>query len=90
MNIVSTEEAAETMLKTQYFYNAALLGKKLGITAKKASGLLFNIRQGKKYETLETSLPNRTVKIISICGRRTNQNDLWRLALGQTAARATK
>lgn len=82
MCIVSTMEAAEFMLKSGDFFTAGTLGEKLGITAKDATGLLYNIRNGKKYDTLETALPNRTVKVVLISGRKVNEKDLWRLALG--------
>lgn len=80
--IISTIDAAEFMLKSNSYFTAGELGKELGITAKKASGLLYNIRTGNKYNTLETPLPNRTVKLLSNSGRKTNMNDLWRTALG--------
>jgi hypothetical protein len=54
----------------------------MGISAKEASGLLFNIRVGKKYKTVETCLPNRKVKVCSILGRKTNSNELWRYSHG--------
>lgn len=88
MCLIGTGEAAEAMLKSGGYFTAATLGEKLGITAKEASGLLYNIRVGKKYETLETELPNRTVKVVSISGRKVNKSDLWRLALGLGAASA--
>jgi len=88
MCLISTGEAAEVMLKSGGYFTAKTLGEKLGITAKEASGLLYNIRVGKKYETLETKLPNRTVKVVSISGRKVNKSDLWRLALGLGAASA--
>jgi hypothetical protein len=82
VRLISTSEAAEIMLKSGCYFTSATLGEKLGITAKAATGLLYNIRTTKKYETLETSLPNRTVKIVLISGRKINKNDLWRVALG--------
>ena len=88
MALISTSEAAEEMLKSGSYFTASTLGERLGITAREASGLLYNIRVGKKYETLETELPNRRVKLVSISGRKVNNNDLWRLALGQRAVNA--
>jgi len=88
MALISTSEAAEIMLKSGSYFTASTLGERLGITAREASGLLYNIRVGKKYETLETELPNRRVKLVSISGRKVNNNDLWRLALGQRSANA--
>jgi N-acetyl-beta-hexosaminidase len=82
MCLISTPEAAEVMLKSGSYFTAAILGKKLSITAKDASGLLYNIRTAMKYDTIETELPNRTVKVVAISGRKVNKNDLWRLALG--------
>ena len=82
MATISTCEAAEVMLKSGSYYTAATLGKELDITAKEATGLLYNIRTGKKYETLVTALPKRTVKVVSIAGRKINNADLWRVALG--------
>lgn len=86
--IISTFEAAEFMLKNGGYFTAGTLGENLDITAKEASGLLYNMRVGKKYETLETALPNRRVKVVSISGRKINENDLWRLALGLGTASA--
>ena len=82
MALISTSEAAEIMLKNGGYFTAATLGKKLNITAKEATGLLYNIRVGKKYDTLETDLPNRTIKVLAISGRKVSESDLWRLALG--------
>lgn len=79
----TTKEAAELMLKTGKYFSAATLGESLGITAKKASGLIYNIRMSKLYETEETKLPNRLVKVVSIDGRKTCEQELWKLALGQ-------
>jgi hypothetical protein len=83
----TTGEAAEVMIESGGYFTATTLGEKLGITAKEASGLLYNIRVGKKYETLETALPNRKVKVMDISGRKAKK-DLWRLALGLGAAKA--
>lgn len=87
MCLISTGEAAEVMLNSGGYFTAATLGQELSITAKEASGLLYNIRVGKKYETLETAMPNRTVKVVDIAGRK-KKSDLWRLALGLGAATA--
>lgn len=88
MALITTSEAAEIMLESGGCFTAATLGHKLNISAKEASGLLYNIRTGKKYVTVDTSLPNRTVKVISISGRKVSENNLWRLALGLSAKRA--
>jgi|GEM_PF-1144518 len=77
----STGEAAEVMLESGSYFTAATLGEKLGVTAKEASGLLYNIRSGLKYETIETELPNRKVKVVDVSGRKI-KGSLWRLALG--------
>lgn len=87
MCLITTGEAAEAMLESGGYFTAATLGERLGITAKEASGLLYNIRKGLKYETLETELPNRKVKVVDISGRKAKK-DLWRLALSLGAAKA--
>jgi hypothetical protein len=86
MSIILTADAAEHMLKTKKFYTAKNLSVELEVTSKKASGFLFNIRTSAKYNTIETDLPNRTIKLISIMGRKSNLNDLWKLALFPSAA----
>ncbi|TMS80568.1 hypothetical protein CWB65_14685 [Pseudoalteromonas sp. S554] len=85
---MTTSEAAEIMLESGGCFTAATLGYKLNISAKEASGLLYNIRTGKKYVTVETDLPNRTVKVVSISGRKVSENNLWRVALGLSTASA--
>ena len=79
--MVGCKEAAEHMLSCGTFFSAAKLGADLNVTAIVASGFLYNIRSGKKYETIETALPNREVKLISISGRKVSASDLWKLAL---------
>lgn len=88
MCIVSTIDAAEVMLKSGSYFTARTLGEKLSVSAKDASGLLYNIRKGGKYESLETELPNRKVKVVSISGRKINENDLWRIALSLGGGKA--
>ena len=87
MATFTTGEAAEVMLESGGYFTSATLGEKLGITAKEATGLLYNIRNGLKYETLETELPNRAVKVVDISGRKAKK-DLWRLALSLGAVKA--
>lgn len=77
-----TSEAAEHMLKTGEYYTAAKLGNEINASAKEASGLLYNIRESKKYVTQCTPVPGRKVKVVSINGRQSSKVDLWRLALG--------
>ncbi len=80
-NYVDTNAAAEAMLEADKYFTSKSLAEKLNITAKKASGLLYNIRTTNKYETIETPLPNREVKVISIKGSKISRNKLWDLAL---------
>ena len=72
--------AAEAMLGNGW-YTAASLGAEIGLSAKRASGLLFNIRSSKKYQVEVTDLPNRQVKVIAIDGRTKRNFDLWRTAI---------
>lgn len=81
MKMISTEQAAEVMLESGKYYTAATLGKELDISAKQATGLLYNIRTANKYATLETPLPNRTVKVVAIKGRKKSITELWAIAL---------
>lgn len=80
-----TSEAAEHMLKTGEYYTAAKLGDEINASAKEASGLLFNIRTSKMYETECTPVPGRKVKVLAINGKKTPKVDLWKLALGHRA-----
>lgn len=82
MHVPTTQEAAEEMLKSGEFHTSATLAQLLNTTAKKASGFLYNIRTMNKYETKTTDLPNRTVKVIAIAGRKKDLTHLWSLALG--------
>lgn len=82
MSLIYTLDAAEFMLSTGLWYTARELGDALGIPSKTASGFIYNIRTTTKYKTMETSLPNRKVKLISISNRAAATQDLWRLALG--------
>ena len=79
---IFTIDAAELMLSTGLWYTARELGKALGISSKAASGFIYNIRTTTKYNTMETSLPNRKVKVISIGSRAVYSKKLWRIALG--------
>ncbi|MDC3192382.1 hypothetical protein NQU96_21885 [Pseudoalteromonas elyakovii] len=79
--MASTEKAAELMLETGEFYTAQSLGKALSISANKASALLYNIRTTNKYKTVDTGVPNRTVKVVSIYGRKPSMRSLQNQAL---------
>ncbi|MCC2615977.1 hypothetical protein LJ739_06960 [Aestuariibacter halophilus] len=81
-----TIQAAEIMLSTGGWYTAGKLGAEMGISAPSASGLLFNIRQSKKYQIEVTELPNRKVRVKAISGRTMTNADAWRLALFGKAA----
>jgi len=76
-----TNEAAEHMHSQGGFYTAAKLASETNMSAKEASGILYNIRQGKKYQTNETSLPGRKAKVIAINGSKQSKANLWRLAM---------
>ncbi|TVP11759.1 hypothetical protein [Shewanella sp. KCT] len=87
MKTVSTTAAAEHMLTTGKPYTAALLAEELGISAQQASGKLYNIRTSSKYNAIVTELPNRTVKLTAIKGRKQSLNSLMKLAIfGNRAA----
>ena len=75
-----TYQAAEAMLGNGW-YSSARLGRDLGISAKVASGILYNIRHGSRYQVRETALPNRLVMVVAIDGRKARNADLWRIAL---------
>ncbi len=77
----NTSAAAEHMLATGHFYSAGLLASEMGISARDASGLLLNIRTGKKYQCVVTPLPNRKVKVLAIKGKTISKTSLWKLAL---------
>tara|TARA_R110002033_G_scaffold135713_4_gene175404 strand:+ start:87131 stop:87382 length:252 start_codon:yes stop_codon:yes gene_type:complete len=79
----TTENIAEIMMKEGEFYTSASLANYLDISSKRASGYLFNIRTSRKYITIDTGLPLRKVKVVSIQGRRMTKNELWKIALGQ-------
>ncbi len=81
MKSVSTTAAAEHMLTTGKPYTAALLAAELGISTHQASGKLYNIRTSSKYSTVATELPNRTVKLTAIKGRKQSLNSLMKLAI---------
>lgn len=72
--------AAESMLGNGWF-TASRLGKSLGISAREASGLLYNIRNSSKYKVKTTGLPNRKVMVLSINGRTASSNNLWNAAI---------
>ncbi|MBO1897588.1 hypothetical protein HNW13_017770 [Shewanella sp. BF02_Schw] len=79
----NTQDIAEIMLKEGGYYTAASLAILLDISSKKASWYLFNVRTSRKYKTIDTGLPLRKVKVISIDGRRLTKTDLWKIALGK-------
>ena len=79
---MNTASAAEQMLSDGIEHTAASLARKLDCTAKTATGYLYNIRHGQKYQTVESELPNRTVKVVSINGRKITKDKLWQLVLG--------
>lgn len=55
--------------------------------AKVASGILYNIRHGSRYQVRETGLPNRLVMVVAIDGRKARNADLWHIVLfGHRAA----
>jgi len=76
-----TNEAAEHMHSHGGFYTAAKLASETNISAQEASGLLCNIRKGKKYQTNETSLPGRKVEVVAVNGRKKSKVNLWHLAM---------
>lgn len=78
----NTQDIAEIMMKEGGYYTAASLANLLDISSKRASGYLFNIRTSRKYKTIDTGLPLRKVKVLSIDGRRMTKADLWKIALG--------
>lgn len=74
------------MLKTGNWYTAGSLAAEFGITSHAATGYLYNLRQAKRYETEETPLPGRKVRVVAIAGRKRSSSALWNLALGVKAA----
>jgi hypothetical protein len=76
-----TQSAAEIMLASGAWYTAKDLADEMGIGSKPASGLLFNIRKSPKYNTEETDIPNRKVKLNSISGHTLTRAQLWDAAL---------
>ncbi len=76
----STLKAAEHMLQTGRAYTAETLGKEMGVSAKVATGYLYNIRTTSKYKVIETTNP-RTIKLLSISGRTMTLNQMRRLAI---------
>jgi hypothetical protein len=81
MSNFNTYQIAEYMLSSGKFYTAASLASELDIHSRVVSGKLFNIRVSKKYKCEITTMPNRTIKVISICGSSIARNTLWNLAL---------
>jgi len=79
--MIGCKDAAEHMLCSGEFFTASKLGKELNVTAMVASGFIYNIRLSKKYETVETALPNRKVKLIAISGRKLSTSQLWQMVL---------
>jgi hypothetical protein len=76
-----TNESAEHMLNSGSYYTAATLAAETGISAKEASGLLYNIRNSTKYRTEVTPLPGRQVKVTAIDDSENSQSKLWKLAI---------
>ncbi|PMM20835.1 hypothetical protein BCT58_18065 [Vibrio lentus] len=74
-NKMSTQEMAAYMLESGVHYTAASLSKELGIPLANASGNLYNIITGKKYETDLVGKPV-TVKVVDIRGLKKGQR-LW-------------
>lgn len=77
--MLTTSEVAEHMLQTGNFYTAATLSKELGISLSRASGKLYNIKNGKKYQTIEKGCPI-AVKVTDIQGR-LHRQQLWKQIL---------
>lgn len=81
-----TRKAAELMLGKGWF-TSATLGEAMGISAREASGLLFNIRNSSIYEIEETPLPGRKIKVVSVAGRSQSVSSLWnKMLFGGKAA----
>lgn len=80
---MTTHEVAEHMVATGKAYTAAMLVSELGIAFNNASGALYNIRLGKRYQTQVSELPGRTVRVISVDGfdQAHTTTQLWRLAI---------
>jgi hypothetical protein len=76
-----TNAAAEHMHNQGGFYTAAKRAGETNISAKEAIGLLYNIRQGNKYQNNVTDLPGREVKIIAINGNKQSKANLWYLSM---------
>lgn len=85
VKVNNTEYAAQLMLDASIPFDASTLGKAMGITAQKASGLLYNIRHSSKYNVTVTPLPNRKVIVLDIANRKVKAN-LWRKAIFGAAA----
>ncbi|WP_350635683.1 hypothetical protein [Pseudoalteromonas sp. GW168-MNA-CIBAN-0100] len=79
--MMNTQTAAEKMLETGLFYSALELGREFNEGATRATGWLSNMRTCEKYTVIETELPNRKVKLVSINGRTTALNQLQNQAL---------
>tara|TARA_R110002096_G_C14124992_1_gene681302 strand:- start:229 stop:507 length:279 start_codon:yes stop_codon:yes gene_type:complete len=75
-NIMNTLVAAGYMLQKAKYFTAAELGSELGVSARTASGYLYNIRTCQKYRKEITPLPHRKVKLIAISGWQ-NIDHLW-------------
>ena len=76
-----SREAAEIMFANGGWFTAYTLGKAMGLPSQKASGFLWNIRNSPMYQTEETPLPGRKIKLIAINGRKRTEKSLWNLAL---------
>lgn len=83
MSKLSTGTVAEIMLNNESFYTSSTLGHLLNVSARTASGYLYNIRKSKKYQTIDTGLPNRKIKVIGINGHSVLVAQLWKRLLTQ-------
>nr|WP_136252923.1 hypothetical protein [Ningiella ruwaisensis] len=83
---MNTQSAYRLMHQTGRYYSASELAGEMGVTAKEASGYLYNIRNSKSLVCDVTPLPNRKVKVVKILKGEYARSDLWRLAIfGKTA-----
>ncbi|QIR16577.1 hypothetical protein [Shewanella aestuarii] len=90
MTKLSTNAVAELMMKSDAFYTASSLGCLLNVSARTASGYLYNIRKSKKYQTIDTGLPNRQLKVIGIDGHTVVIAELWKKMLSQPFSKVSK
>ncbi len=76
---MTTEEVAIFMLERGAFFTAATLAEALNLSIETASGRLYNIKQCKKYETIEKGTPV-TVKVVDVANMQRDKR-LWTKAL---------